>query len=278
MRWVRNAHPEWDRDQVSAEVSQITNIPVEHIRDQPGEPLTATEDIEAKGTELELFYNPTEFWTMRLNFARAEAINGRIAPEITQYIAQQLPIWKNIIDPETGQNWWTSTAYGADSFGMTISAQESFRASVMSKLDPAVANEGKSRPQVRKYRANLLTRCRLDGLLDHRILRRFEIGAGLRWESKGAIGYYGVQQLPDIVTQLDVNRPIYDHGHLYVDTFLAYRTRLFGDRVGATFQLNVRNATESGRLQPIAAYPDGTPNAFRIIDPRQFILTVTFDL
>ena len=43
-------------------------------------------------------------------------------------------------------------------------------------------------------------------------------------------------------------------------------------------QLNVRNLTERGRLQPIAADPDGTPSAFRIIPPRQLILSVTFDL
>jgi hypothetical protein len=65
---------------------------------------------------------------------------------------------------------------------------------------------------------------------------------------------------------------------LYGDLFVAYRTRLFADRVNATFQLNVRNLQESGRLQPISAYPDGTPNGYRIVDPRQFILTATFDL
>jgi len=48
--------------------------------------------------------------------------------------------------------------------------------------------------------------------------------------------------------------------------------------VTATFQLNVRNLTEDGRLQRINAYPDGTPSAFRIVDRRQFILSATFDL
>ena len=50
------------------------------------------------------------------------------------------------------------------------------------------------------------------------------------------------------------------------------------NRVGATFQLNARNIQEDGRLQPVAAFPDGTPSAYRIVDPRQFIFTVTFDL
>jgi hypothetical protein len=54
--------------------------------------------------------------------------------------------------------------------------------------------------------------------------------------------------------------------------------RLFGGKVGATFQLNIKNVQEGGRLQPVAARPDGTPLAFRIVEPRQFIFTASFDL
>ena len=32
------------------------------------------------------------------------------------------------------------------------------------------------------------------------------------------------------------------------------------------------------RNVPIDAFPDGTPNAYRIMDPRKAVLTVTFDL
>ena len=64
----------------------------------------------------------------------------------------------------------------------------------------------------------------------------------------------------------------------YADAFVAYRLRLFSQKVGATVQLNVRNLQEDGRLQAVSAYPNGRPSAFRIVDPRQFILTATFDL
>ena len=63
----------------------------------------------------------------------------------------------------------------------------------------------------------------------------------------------------------------------YVDLFTSYRFKVWG-RANATLQLNVRNVQENGRLQPVSAFPDGTPNAFRIVDPRQFILSATFDL
>jgi hypothetical protein len=149
---------------------------------------------------------------------------------------------------------------------------------VEAPLKLAQALAGKSLPQIRKYRANLSTSFRLAGITDHKYLKRFNVGGALRWEDKGAIGYYGVQSLPDIVTDYDPNRPIYDKAHLNVDAFLSYRTRLFGDKVGASFQFNVRNLNESGRLQPIAMDPDGTPSSYRIISPRQFILSVSFDL
>ena len=35
---------------------------------------------------------------------------------------------------------------------------------------------------------------------------------------------------------------------------------------------------DMGRLQPIAINPDGVPYAYRIVDPRQFIPSASFDL
>ena len=110
------------------------------------------------------------------------------------------------------------------------------------------------------------------------MLRRLTVGGALRWEDRGAIGYYGVQQLPAVITDLDPNRPVWDRAHLYADAFVAYRWRLFSEKIAGTLQLNVRNLQEDGRLQAISAYPNGRPAAFRIVDPRQFILTATFDL
>ena len=119
---------------------------------------------------------------------------------------------------------------------------------------------------------------RLAGITDNPLFKRMNVGGALRWEDKGAIGYYGLQQLPAVITALDPNRPIWDKARYYVDAFVSYRTKLFSDKVPATFRLNVRNIQENGRLQPIGAYPDGTPNSYRIVDPRQFILQATFDL
>ena len=139
------------------------------------------------------------------------------------------------------------------------------------------AQEGKPKSQIRRYAAKMSTNLRLSGVTENRFLKKFSIGGSLRWEDKGSIGFYGVQSLPAKITALDPNRPIYDSAHTYVDAFITYRTRLWNDKVGTTFQINARNIQESGRLQPVAAFPDGSISSYRIVDPRQFIATATFD-
>ena len=77
---------------------------------------------------------------------------------------------------------------------------------------------------------------------------------------------------------LDRNKPYWDKSRYYIDLLARYNFRFFGDKVRARLQLNVRNIFEDGRLQAVGINPDGSPYAFRIVDPRQFILQATFDL
>ena len=123
------------------------------------------------------------------------------------------------------------------------------------------------------------TRYQLSGITENKILKNMNVGGSLRWNDKKAIGFYGVQSLPDKITALDTNKPVYSPSETYVDLFLSYRTRLFSDKVRANFQLNVKNVGESGGgLQATGAFLDGRPSSFRIIDPRQFIFSASFDM
>ena len=61
------------------------------------------------------------------------------------------------------------------------------------------------------------------------------------------------------------------------DLTLGYRFRLANDRIRVRTQLNVRDALEDGRLQAVAVDPLGQSTIHRIIDPRLFILTTTFE-
>lgn len=236
-------------------------------------PIAEPSGLTAKGKEIEINYNPSDFWTLKLNLTQQQTIDGRLAANIENYIAERLPVWQSIIDEDTGRPWFTSV-YGTGGASPSVY----LTGTVLPRIPVAKATENKSRPQVRKYRANLSQSFRLAGITDQRILKRFSVGGAARWEDRGAIGYYGVERLPAIVTALDPSRPVWDRAHLYVDVFTSYRTKIWADKIGLTLQLNVRNVQENGRLQPVSAYPDGTPNALRIVDPRQFVLTATFDL
>jgi hypothetical protein len=208
------------------------------------------------------------------------SIQSNVSSEMGQYLAERLAVWTTIKDQRTGQLWWTTN------YGGSQTPQQNFASYLDSPYNVIKQQEGKANPQVRKYAARVSTNFRLAAITEHPFWKNVNVGGAIRWEDRGAMGYYGVQQLPAIITALDPNRPIYDksnmgggvRGNYYFDALIGYRRRLFANKVGATFQLNVRNIQESGHLQTIAAFPDGTPSAYRIVDPRQFILTATFDL
>jgi hypothetical protein len=75
----------------------------------------------------------------------------------------------------------------------------------------------------------------------------------------------------------DVTRPVYDSGNYYTDLWFAYTRKISNDKIRMKIQFNVNNVTESGRLMPTQVNFDGKPWAYRIIDPRQYVLTTTFD-
>ena len=264
----------WTPEQMDAEVTKVMGFTPAQ-RESLNNPLVSyatTADVVAKGTEIELYVNPTRYWTLAFSVTEKQSINSNLAPDTNDWIAERMKVWTKIVDPRTGNLWWT------DKYGGAQSAYDNYAIFVEAPMGILMQKQGKSDPQIRRYNAKFNTNFRLSGVTEHRILKKFNVGGSVRWEDKGAIGYYGVQSLPDVITALDPNRPIYDEAHYYFDAFVGYRTRLWSDKVAATIQLNVRNIQENGSLRPVGAFPDGTPLNYRIMDPRQFILQASFDL
>lgn len=260
-------------EEINRRISDIAKLDDDYWTSQQSNSLVyAPSDLESRGYEFELNWSATRHWSVKFNATQTESIDKNLSGDITRWIAERMPVWTSIIDPELNRPFFT------ERYGAAQSAAEFLQASVLAPLAVAQATEGKSRPQIRKYRANFLTSYQLAGLSDHPHLKRTTVGGALRWEDKGAIGYRGIADAAGVFQSLDPARPIYDRARAYVDLFASYRTRLFRDRVGTTVQLNIRNVQESGRLQAISAFPNGQPSAFRIVDPRQFVLSVTFDL
>jgi hypothetical protein len=280
--WVAAANPTFTTAQVDAAVLKVMGLTTAQVTAFNTNTISETQDQTAKGDEIELNYNPDHFWTLKLNVARQESIDANIAPHIPSWIAQRMPLWTSIIDPRTNTAWFTQLYSSTGPVTTGGNAASTFlQGNVVSPIALAQATQGKSRPEIREWRLNLATSLRLAKYTEHRVLKNVTVGSGVRWESKGAIGYYGIPINGDITiaTQYDPNRPIYDKANTYVDAFVSYSTKLFRDRVRAKFQLNGRNLQESkARLQPVGAYPDGSPHTFRIIDPRTFVFTASFEL
>lgn len=285
--WIAAAHPTWNSDLVEEEVSRQMGVPtatrtalVNAFLGLNGS-IAATADTQSKGTEIEVNFNPSRSWTVAASVTDTRATNSNFDKAVLTWIAQRMPIWTTIEDPRypdparPGHNlrWWTNPVYAGSQ-----TAAQNYDSWILANINLQLQQEGRTLPQVRRYQARGSTSLQLAALSDQPIVKRMALGGALRWEDKGAIGYYGLQQLPAVVTQLDPSRPIWDKAHFYVDAWVRYRTTIWADKIPASFQLNVRNLQEGGRLQAISAYPDGTPNAFRIVDPRQIILSATFDL
>jgi hypothetical protein len=241
----------------------------------PGQPQTnGLSDVVSKGYELEATYNPTRNWRIKFTGAQQVAIDARIGSEQFDYWQSRLPVWTTAKDDQ-GRLWWnTIPTLGGDT------PETAYYNSLLSPYLFGVANAGKPRTQVRKYRWNTIT----NYTFTEGMLKNFNVGGAVRWEDKGSIGFYGAapSQLPGnfrgVILELDPNKPIYDPARFYFDLSAGYRLRLFGDKVRTNLQLNVRNAFEDGRLQAVGANPDGSIYAWRIIEPRRFILTASFDL
>jgi hypothetical protein len=277
VEWTTELHPDWTEEQIQQDVGRQMGISWEHQQRVEAlfvsGRLSSTNDIVAEGTEIELNFNPTNYWTVAASATDTQSKNANVSKEIGDWIAMRMPYWTTVRDPRTGGLWWNTN------YGGSQTAAQNFAVFVGSPYSVVQQSEGTANPQIRRYAFRASTNLRLSGLTGHRILRNVNVGGAVRWQDKGAIGYYGKQQLPETITELDRTHPIYDDGRYFVDAFVGYRMRLWADRVNASVQLNVRNLTGGGkRLQPIGAYPDGTPHSYRIVDPRQFILQATFDL
>jgi hypothetical protein len=257
----------------------------------------ATQDSKSKGVEVQLTYNPSRNWTIKLTGSKSQASYKNIAPQYDAWLAERMPKWTtskaaeipDFTDPNTGRLWslknfwngygFASVAQAENNDGNT-SSQAYFNNVVQSQVSLAKALEGANSPLERQYHASLLTNYNFgNGLFDGK-LKGVSIGGSERWESKAAIGFYGKVgdpiNSPTVINLNDVTRPIYDSGNFYTDVWVSYSRKVFHNQIDWAIKLNVNNVMEGGHLMPTQVNFDGSPWAFRIIDPRQFILSSTF--
>lgn len=265
-------------------VKEITQLPDDFNSYRAN--VVGTSDVIAKGLEFNLIYNPIKNWNIKFNVARQETVYDNIAEQYDRWKAVRLPIWMNAHSdamPVGYQDFWTYDNLTAPDAirriagiggASTRTPELWFNINVDANMALQKKLEGKVSPSQREWRWNVIT----NYVFDDGILKNFGFGGSLRWEDEAAIGYMGAE--PDwdgVVRQLDADKPVFDDAMYHVDLWCSYQTKVFNDKVGLKLQLNVRDALENGGLQPIGVNPDGSPSAFRILTPRQYFLTATFD-
>jgi len=287
-----------DEDAVRAAAEKIWKQAYTYYDDLPGT-IYATRNAKAKGVEAQVTYNPTPNWTMKFTFGKQDTKYSGVLKEFDAWYAVRNPIWQaakaaDYLLPQYQSlatyttsggrevnltNFWTSYGFNSavsanDQFGNT-NVQNYYNINVAPQYLLARDLEGQSAPGQRKYRWSYLTTYNFD----EGKLKGWFVGGSQRWEDKAVIGYYGKASGAN-GTQLDISdttRPIFDEANWYTDFWFGYQRRIMDNKVRMKLQLNVDNVFEDGGLRAVAVNYDGSPYAFRILDPRRFVLTASFD-
>jgi len=257
----------------------------------------ATRSANADGFEAEVNYNPTRNWTMKFTFGKQDTKYDNVLKEYEPWYQKRLAVWttakatdyllpqyQNLTTYTTSggrqvdiTNFWSSFGWRSEVFPETASSnpEDYYNDNLLGQLLFDRDLQGQSVPGQRKYRWSFLTTYNFtEGRL-----KGFGVGGSQRWEDKAVIGYYGRSTGANgtAIDASDISRPIYDGANYYTDLWVSYRRPILKNKVNMKLQLNVANVFESGGLMPVAVNFDGTPYSFRIVDPRQFTLTATFD-
>lgn len=288
--------------QVQAAAAQIWKLPYDYYSTLPYS-TGATRNAEAKGIEAEINYNPTRNWTLKFTFGKQDTKYASVLKEFTPWAEDRLAVWQaakavDYLLPQYRQyatyttsggravdltNFWSSYGYNSALFPENANAfanpEANWNGVVVPQLTLDRDLQGQSVQGQRKYRWSFLT----NYTFTTGKLKGFTIGGSQRWEDKAVIGYAGKASGVNkyngvnVLDYADVTKPYYDKAHFYTDLWISYRFTTWSNKVRAKVQLNVANVFEDGGLRPVAVNYDGSPYSFRIMDPRQFTLTTTFD-
>ncbi len=277
-------------DAQRAQVEAITGLPYDFPDGGPS--ISATSSNSAEGLEIQLIYNPVRNWTMKFTAGKQETVYDDVAPEWDPWHEERMDRWTSATAPDMPatfqyrggerevslRNFWSAYGYRGNEIEPNVASgwfntEAYHRGLLLNEVEAIRSQEGLVSPGQRKWRANFIT----NYAIQEGRFRGVSFGGAARWEDKSSIGSRGFIDEDGVMRRGDPNQPIFGDEEFHVDMWISYATRIMDDKVRVKVQLNVRDALESGGLQAIAANMDGTPYAYRIVDPRQFYITTRFE-
>ena len=257
-----------------------------------------TQNSESRGLELEIVGQIVQGWSVSMNYAKNQTTRTDMAPEYRAYIDYHKAYWLKYRDLALTQNVnqprpqkapgfqdWNTPATIASTGDFTLntdSVNEAIADAESAFFDNPHVFEGKRFVGDPLYTVNLRTR------YDFRegLLKGFSVGGGTRWRVgrvAGARTDYSVTagsnftdtwngRTIDRVTTVDAkDQNVYD-------LQLGYSFPILKRRVRWNIQLNVNNVLDQRELIVNNTHPRTlAPLTYRYQDPRQFILTNTFN-
>ncbi len=203
----------------------------------------ATEDSTSEGYELEFVANPTPNWRIAINGSRTESVRTKVPGEAFRQVGEFVDNAYQNTDAGLAPVWWPQNVAGLRGVG----PYPFFFRSDWLRVN---AVNGQAAPEIRKYRANLLTNYEFD----EGALKGVGIGGGYRWEDKSVIAY--APMIDETGTHgVNLNAPFFAPSEETIDLWISYRRKLT-DKVNWRIQLNVFNVGEKNRLVPLAAGVD----------------------
>jgi outer membrane receptor protein involved in Fe transport len=279
----------------------LRNIDGDAVEQPDG--IADTEELTAKGMEIELVYNPTSNWRIMANISKQETVRANVAPRSTQFFADffassdtQIPGYSGLTMEDIPTSIYEGPSNGVRLFDPEINA---FRArgpedelmgngslgnlwyARLQTIAPFPAfltlksTEGSASSEQRKWRFNTATNYDFtEGLL-----KDFSVGGAYRWQDKAAVGYPTIffDLEGTIVPIGDVNSPYFDGKQDNFDFWVGYRRPLMDGKLRWSIKLNVQNAfaSEDGVIVT-RTQPNGAPARVRFEPQRLFWLTNTF--
>ncbi len=223
-------------------------------------------DTVSTGLEIEGVWNPTRNWRIAVNIAKNEAVKSSVAREELEFANTWIANMQTMFNGSLLRGWRNPPSESATLLGQ-------YRGEHVSGIETAAALSGTKAPEIRKWRANLVTRYEFS----QGRLRGFSIGGAARWQDKLGIGYPFVVDATgkDVA---DLANPYFGPDELQVDISFGYRRRLemLGTRVDWNLGINIRNAIASDDLIPIVANADGSYGTVRIPPHRIWSISNSF--
>ena len=226
--------------------------------------ITDTQDIDAKGFEGELIFNPTRNWRIAFNAARQQTTLTNIAPRLTNLLNT---VWIPHLDKFGHLDWNTPVQ---EVNGNTTSQQVNDR---LLDYFAIKGNEGKPNPEQREWRFNFITNYQFrEGLM-----KGWSIGGAARWEDEFAGGYPILTDPDTGLIRPDVANPYFGKSKLSFDLNFGHRRKIWKD-IDWRMQVNIRNIQnlDNSDVEATRFQPDGTVARARYSAPSQFWLTNTF--